>query len=338
MPETALLTVEHLNVWFPAGVGAAVRDVSFEVKQGEIFGLVGESGSGKSLTCRAIMALLPGSARSSGDVVLAGEPLLTLSERQWRRVRGSQVGLISQDPMSALNPVLRVGDAITQVVQSHDRVGRRAARQKALEAMRRVGIRDPEERARSYPHEFSGGMRQRIVIAMALAGQPKLLLADEPTTALDVVVQAGILELLDRLRREANMGMVLVSHDLGVIAGMCDRIGVMYAGELIETGRAADVLGAPRHPYTHALTESHPEERAAGRLRSIPGTPPVPGALPSGCPFHPRCRFAVAECRQQEVPLVSVAPGREVRCIRAGELGPSLRPVRSADENRTATL
>jgi oligopeptide/dipeptide ABC transporter ATP-binding protein len=337
MPDAPLLTVDQLRVRFSPET-AVVRDVSFEVNEGEIFGLVGESGSGKSLTCRAIMALLPIGASASGRVVLAGRSLLELPAREWQRVRGSQVGLISQDPMSALNPVLRVGDAIAQVVQSHGRLGRRAARAKAIDAMRRVGIPDPEQRARSYPHEFSGGMRQRIVIAMALAGRPRLLLADEPTTALDVVVQAGILDLLRVLRREENMGMVLVSHDLGVIAGMCDRIGVMYAGELIEVGPASDVLTAPRHPYTRALTESHPEDRASGRLRSIPGAPPDPGELPPGCAFHPRCRYALAECRQQLIPLTGVGRGRVARCIRADELQAELRTLHSSEDSRSATL
>jgi oligopeptide/dipeptide ABC transporter ATP-binding protein len=320
MPEPPLLAVDGLTVGFASQPGPAVRAVSFEVRQGEVFGLVGESGSGKSLTCRAILALLPPGARSSGRVVLAGRPLLELPAGEWQRIRGSQIGLIPQDPMSALNPVLRVGDAIAQVVRSHERVSRRTARTKAIDAMRRAGIRDPEHRSRSYPHEFSGGMRQRIVIAMALAGRPRLLLADEPTTALDVVVQAGILELLDQLRREENMGMVLVSHDLGVIAGMCDRIGVMYAGELVEVGQAAEVLARPRHPYTRALIDSHPEDRQAERLTSIPGAPPDPADLPAGCAFHPRCRFAAPECRVEPIPLLAIAPGHETRCIRSEEL------------------
>jgi oligopeptide/dipeptide ABC transporter ATP-binding protein len=319
MPEPTLLAVDDLTVEFGSGV-AAVRRVSFEVARGETFGLVGESGSGKSLTCRGILSLLPIGARASGRVFLAGRSLLELSARDWRGIRGSQIGMIFQDPMSSLNPVLRVGDAIAQVVRSHQRTSGRAARRQALEAMRRVGISDPERRALSYPHEFSGGMRQRIVIAMALAGRPRLLLADEPSTALDVVVQAGILHLLDDLRREENMGMVLVSHDLGVIAEMCDRVGVMYAGELVEVGRAADVLANPRHPYTRALIESHPEERGSGRLRSISGVPPDPADLPVGCAFHPRCRYAIPRCREQRIPLIAVAQGHEARCIRVDEL------------------
>lgn len=320
MSEDPLLAVDQLTVEFTAQRLQVVRDVSFNVTQGETFGLVGESGSGKSLTCRAILALLPVGARASGRVLLAGESLLELPPRDWQRIRGSQIGMIFQDPMSALNPVLRVGEAIAEVVRSHGRVDRRAAKRKAIEAMRRVGIRDPERRARDYPHEFSGGMRQRIVIAMALAGRPRLLLADEPTTALDVVVQAGILHLLDDLRRDENMGVVLVSHDLGVIAGMCDRVGVMYAGELVEIGRTAEVLAKPRHPYTRALIESHPEEPGPGRLRSIPGAPPDPGNPPEGCAFHPRCRFAIPQCRKQPIPMTQVAPGHEARCIRSSEV------------------
>jgi oligopeptide/dipeptide ABC transporter ATP-binding protein len=328
MAEPPLLAVDRLTVAFATGF-AAVRGVSFELARGETFGLVGESGSGKSLTCRAILSLLPVGARASGDVLLAGRSVGDLPAREWRRIRGSQIGLILQDPMSALNPVVRVGDAIAQVVRSHERTSRRAARRQALEAMRRVGIRDPERRALSYPHEFSGGMRQRIVIAMALAGRPRLLLADEPTTALDVVVQAGILQLLDDLRREQNMGLLLVSHDLGVIAEMCDRIGVMYAGELVEVGPAADILANPRHPYTRALIESHPEERGSGRLPSIPGAPPDPADLPAGCTFHPRCRFAVAACTEQRIPMIEVG-AHDVRCIRVGELPFEASPLAHA--------
>jgi oligopeptide/dipeptide ABC transporter ATP-binding protein len=336
MREPPLLAVDGLSVGFSSQPGSAVRAVSFEVRQGEVFGLVGESGSGKSLTCRAVLALLPPGASASGRVVLSGRSLLELPAGDWQRVRGSQIGLIPQDPMSALNPVLRVGDAIAQVVRSHEKIPRRAARAKAIEAMRRVGIRDPEHRSRSYPHEFSGGMRQRIVIAMALAGRPRLLLADEPTTALDVVVQAGILELLDQLRREENMGMVLVSHDLGVIAGMCDRIGVMYAGELVEIGRAEDVLARPRHPYTRALIDSHPEDRRTGRLTSIPGAPPDPAHLPSGCAFHPRCRFAGPGCRAEPIPLLAVAAEHETRCIRSEELDGGERPTIPAGREATS--
>ncbi len=247
-----------------------MRGVSFEIAPGEAFGLVGESGSGKTLTCRSVLGLLPPTAEVSGHVRLGGRSLLDLSPRELQRVRGSQASMVFQDPMTALNPVLRVGDSVAQVIQSHRRVDRRAARREAVEIMGRVGIRDASRRWRSYPHEFSGGMRQRILIAMALASQPTLLLADEPTTALDVIVQAGILRLIDRLRREESMSLLLVSHDISIVAGMCERVGVMYAGQLVEEGPTAEVLFRPRHPYTRALIESLPET-GEGLLSTIPG-------------------------------------------------------------------
>jgi oligopeptide/dipeptide ABC transporter ATP-binding protein len=299
-----------------------VRDVSFTVGASEAYGLVGESGSGKSMTCRAILGLLPASAVASGQILLGQTSLLQLSPRQLRRLRGSTVGMVFQDPMAALNPVLRVGPAIAQVVRSHERVTRTEARIRARAAMQRVGIRDAERRARNYPHQFSGGMRQRIVIAMALAARPRLLLADEPTTALDVIVQAGILRLLDRLRREEAMSLLLVSHDLSIIAGMCERVGVMYAGELVEEGPTSAVLSHPRHPYTKALIDSHPEDASARRLRSIPGAPPEPGQLPVGCSFSPRCEFATEACRAGPIGLEPVATGHRSRCIRNELLAP----------------
>jgi len=300
-----------------------VRDVSFTVGASEAYGLVGESGSGKSMTCRAILGLLPAGAATSGRIVLGQTSLLELSPRRLRRLRGSTVGMVFQDPTAALNPVLRVGPAIAQVIRSHERLSRIEARARAIAAMRRVGIRDAERRARSYPHQFSGGMRQRIVIAMALAARPRLLLADEPTTALDVIVQAGILRLLDSLRREEAMSLLLVSHDLSIIAGLCERVGVMYAGELVEEGPTSAVLSQPRHPYTRALIESHPEDDSAGRLRSIPGAPPEPGQLPSGCAFSPRCELATEACRAGPIEFLPVAVEHRSRCIRHELLAPA---------------
>jgi oligopeptide/dipeptide ABC transporter ATP-binding protein len=292
-----------------------VRNVSFAVGASEAYGLVGESGSGKSMTCRAILGLLPAGAVTSGQIRLGETSLLELSPRQLKSLRGSAVGMVFQDPMAALNPVLRVGRSIAQVIRSHERVDRAQARTLAIAAMKRVGIRDAERRAQNYPHQFSGGMRQRIVIAMALAARPRLLLADEPTTALDVIVQAGILRLLDNLRRDEAMSLLLVSHDLSIIAGMCERVGVMYAGELVEEGPTGEVLSHPRHPYTKALIDSHPEDVSPGRLRSIPGIPPEPGELPPGCAFSPRCEFVTDECRQSRIEFLQVLPGRRSRCI-----------------------
>jgi oligopeptide/dipeptide ABC transporter ATP-binding protein len=228
--------------------------------------------------------------------------------------------MIFQDPMSALNPVLRVGDAIAQVVASHDGLRMREARKRAVELMRRVGIRDGARRARDFPHQFSGGMRQRIVIAMALAVRPAVLLADEPTTALDVVVQAGILQLLDQLRREEGMSLLLVSHDFSIVAGVCERVGVMYAGELVEEGAATDVLGRPRHPYTTGLLESLPHHATTGPLPYLPGAPPDFAALPPGCAFEPRCRLADAACRAGTINFLQVAQGHRSRCLHVDRL------------------
>ncbi len=315
MPASQPLVIEHLGVSF-RGAAPVVRDVSFSVAPGEAFGLVGESGSGKSLTLRSILGLLPVGARTSGAIRYGESSLFELTPSQFQSLRGSTVGMVFQDPMTALNPLLRIGDAIGQVVQAHERVDRATARRRAIEMMERVGIRDAARRARSYPHEFSGGMRQRAIIAIALAARPTLLLADEPTTALDVIVQAEILRLLDTLRRADRMSLVLVSHDFGVVAGVCDRVGVMYAGELVEVGPTSDVLFRPRHPYTAGLIASLPEARGAARLRPIPGAPPEAGALPHGCAFATRCPLVIDACREAPIPLAEVDAGRRSRCIR----------------------
>jgi glutathione transport system ATP-binding protein len=309
------LHVEDLEIAFGGGRVPVVRRVSFGIAPGQAFGLVGESGSGKTLTCRAVLGLLPPGATVSGSIRLGEASLLELSANRMQELRGSRVSMIFQDPMTALNPVLRVGDAVAQVIQSHQQIDRRRARRYAVELMGRVGIRDAARRWRSYPHEFSGGMRQRILIAMALASEPSLLLADEPTTALDVIVQAGILRLIDRLRREESMSLLLVSHDISIVAGMCERVGVMYAGQLVEEGPTREVLFRPRHPYTSALIASLPESATEGPLPSIPGAPPEPGQVPESCAFAPRCPLATAECRHAPIPLRTVGPGHSSRCI-----------------------
>ena len=314
------LHVEDLTIAFDGAEAPVVRGVSFEIGPGDAFGLVGESGSGKTLTCRSVLGLLPPRAEVSGSIRLGDLSLLELPRRQMQQVRGSRVSMVFQDPMTALNPVLRVGDAVAQVIQSHQGADRRKARSRAIEMMGRVGIRDAAWRWRNYPHEFSGGMRQRILIAMALASHPSLLVADEPTTALDVIVQAGILRLIDRLRREESMSLMLVSHDISIVAGMCDRVGVMYAGQLVEEGPTAEVLFRPRHPYTRALIESLPEAAGEGPLPSIPGSPPEPDDVPEGCAFAPRCPLATAECRAAAVPLVPVGSGHGSRCIHIDRL------------------
>ena len=315
MAASEALEVRALEIAF-SGAPPVVRDVGFTLPAGMAMGLVGESGSGKSLTLRAILGLLPSTARATGRITYGSMSLLELSPRAFQRLRGSRIGMVFQDPSTALNPVLRVGDAISQVVQAHEHVGHQEARHRAIESMERVGIRDAAGRSRAYPHEFSGGMRQRIVIAMALAARPSLLLADEPTTALDVVVQAEILRLLDLLRREDGMSLLLVSHDFGVVSGICERVGVMYAGELVEYGATRDVLFHALHPYTIGLIESLPEAHPdLGRLPSIPGSPPEAGQVIVGCRFSPRCGYATAECELGPIPLLAAGTGQLARCI-----------------------
>jgi oligopeptide/dipeptide ABC transporter ATP-binding protein len=314
------LEVDRLTVTFAREARTVVRNVSFTIAPGEAFGLVGESGSGKSLTCRAILRLMPRGASISGRIMYGGRELFALGDGEMQALRGSSIAMVFQDPLTALNPVLRVGDSIAQVIQAHGGLGRRAARIRAIEMMERVGIRDAGRRAASYPHEFSGGMRQRIHIAMALAARPTLLLADEPTTALDVVVQAEILRLLDDLRRQDGMSLLLVSHDFRVVAGLCDRLGVMYAGELVEVGATQTVLRRPEHPYTIGLMNSLPEAVVGERLRAIPGSPPDPGSLPHGCAFAPRCELARDSCTTAPIALVEAARGHWARCIRRDQL------------------
>jgi len=320
MARKEALEVDRLTVTFAREGRSVVRNVSFTIAPGEALGLVGESGSGKSLTCRAILRLMPRGASITGRITYGARDLLALDDGEMQALRGSSIAMVFQDPLTALNPVLRVGDSIAQVIQAHGGLGRRAARLRAIDMMERVGIRDAGRRAAAYPHEFSGGMRQRIHIAMALAARPTLLLADEPTTALDVVVQAEILRLLDDLRRQDGMSLLLVSHDFRVVAGLCDRVGVMYAGELVEVGATQTVLRRPEHPYTIGLMNSLPEAVVGERLRAIPGTPPDPGHLPPGCAFAPRCELARDSCTTAPIPMAEAARGHWARCIRRDQL------------------
>ena len=310
-----ILSLRDLRVEIPTprGVVKAVDGVSLDVPRGGSLGLVGESGCGKSMTLRAIMGLLPGAAKiAGGEVVFDGE---ALSPRSLGGLRGSSIGMVFQEPMTALNPVMRVGDQIAEGPRV--RLGRSAsqARERALELIRLVGIPDPERRFRAYPHELSGGLRQRIVIAIALASEPKLLLCDEPTTALDVTIQDQILHLLARLRGETGVSMVLVTHDLAVVAQTCERVAVMYAARIVETGTVAEVFGAPRHPYTRALLRSVPDfdERRA-HLESIVGMPPDLIRPPSGCRFHPRCEIAHPDCSEIDPALVELGDRRSTAC------------------------
>ncbi len=321
-----ILQIRDLRTSFvtSAGIVRAVDGVSFDVRPGEIFGLVGESGCGKSATCRSIIRLLPSHATTEGEVLLHGEDLLTAGAEAMRQVRGGEISMIFQDPMSALNPVLSVGEQVTEAVQAHRGFRRRAAWARALELLRLVGIPAPERRLREYPFQFSGGMRQRVLIAIALAGEPNVLLADEPTTALDVTIQDQILKLIVRLQRELGMSVILVSHDLAVIAQVCQRVAVMYAGQIVEQGEVRTVLRAPRHPYTMGLLASLPGTGARERyLHPIAGAPPSLLDPPPGCRFHPRCAYAVEQCRSWTPELLPVGPGHGAACwrqdaIRAG--------------------
>ncbi|MBL8709625.1 MAG: ABC transporter ATP-binding protein, partial [Rhodospirillaceae bacterium] len=292
--------------------------------QGEILGLVGESGSGKSVTCRALMRLLPGAnlTLSGGRILFEGRDFATLSDAAIRAERGASIGMIFQNPASHLDPVMRIGDQVAESIQIHRGVSRGEAWQRAVDLLRQVGIPDPERRARGYAHEFSGGMRQRAMIAASLACDPKLLIADEPTTALDVTVQAQILRLLLDLRDQRGLSIILVTHDLGVVAQTCDSIAVMYGGRIVEAGPKRDVLKAPYHPYTarliacqpaHAPAPAH-HDSAPALLPSIPGQPPVAGHMPPGCRFHPRCDLAVDACREVRPPLLPRGPGHFAAC------------------------
>ncbi|MDP9256967.1 MAG: ABC transporter ATP-binding protein [Actinomycetota bacterium] len=316
-----ILSVRNLRVEIPTprGVVKAVDGVSLEVPRGGALGLVGESGSGKSMTLRAILGLLPGRAHiAGGEVVFDGH---ALSARSLARLRGANIGMVFQEPMTALNPVMRVGEQIAEGPRR--RLGQTAgvARERALELMRLVGIPAPERRYNAYPHELSGGLRQRIVIAIALACKPQLLLCDEPTTALDVTIQDQILHLLARLRAETGVSQVLVTHDLAVVAQTCERVAVMYAARIVETGTVAEVFGAPRHPYTRALLRSVPDfdERRA-HLESIAGMPPDLVSPPPGCRFHPRCEIARPDCASVDPALVPLGPERATACRYHDEL------------------
>jgi oligopeptide/dipeptide ABC transporter ATP-binding protein len=314
-----LLRVRDLVVEIPLarGVLRAVDGASFDVLPSEALGIVGESGSGKTMALRALMGLLPRKARiTAGSIEFAGEDLVQATEDRRRELRGTSVAMIFQEPMTALNPVMRVGDQIAEVPLVRLGLGRRAAHERALELMRLVGIPDPARRASAYPHELSGGMRQRVMIAIALSADPTLILCDEPTTALDVTIQDQILKLLRSLQDDLGVSLVFVSHDLAVIAQTCRRVAVMYAGQIVETGEVDGVFREPRHPYTLGLLRSVPDfDVVRARLSSIPGAPPDLASPPSGCRFHPRCGFVQDDCLHDPVPLTELGGGRATRCL-----------------------
>ncbi|HEY5986348.1 MAG TPA: ABC transporter ATP-binding protein [Streptosporangiaceae bacterium] len=307
----------HVRITSQRGMVRAVDGVSFEVPRGEAVGIVGESGSGKSVTLRAILGVLPPEARvTSGQILLDGTDLIPLASSELNRIRGPKISMIFQEPMSALNPVMRVGRQIAEGPEVHLGYSRARAAERALELMRRVGIPDPERRFRAYPHEFSGGMRQRVMIAIALSCDPEVILCDEPTTALDVTIQDQILRLLARLCRESGVSLVFVTHDLPVVAQLCQDLAVMYGGRLVERGKVRDVLLDPRHPYTLGLVRSAPDfEAVRESLIPIPGSPPSLITPPSGCRFHPRCGFAEADCSVIDPPLTVLAGGRATACL-----------------------
>jgi peptide/nickel transport system ATP-binding protein/oligopeptide transport system ATP-binding protein len=323
-----LLSVSNLRVVFGGGQRElpAVDDVGFDVAEGEVLGIVGESGSGKSVTALSIMGLLPKPpARvAAGAIKFQGQDLLSLGEREMQQMRGPGIGMIFQEPMTSLNPVFPIGDQLMETVRVHERVGKAAQRDRAIAMLARVGIAEPKGRLRDYPHQLSGGMRQRVMIAMALACNPKLLIADEPTTALDVTIQQQILELLLDLREELGMGIIIITHNMGVVAEMADRVVVMYAGRIVERAPVAGLFERPAHPYTRGLLESIPtlaDER--NRLRTIPGTLPNPAALPPGCRFEPRCQWRIAACAAAVPPLEPLGENHESACIRQRDLGSS---------------
>jgi len=317
---SSLLAVQQLEVEFPAPHGrlAAVREVSFEIAPGEVLGLVGESGSGKSVTALAVMGLLPESARAAGYIRLEGRELLALPAAEMRKLRGSRLAMIFQEPMTALNPVMRIGDQIAEAVAAHSeqRLSASELRRRAIEALREVAIPEPERRWRDYPHQLSGGQRQRVMIAMAIVNRPALLIADEPSTALDVTVQAQILELLAQLRQRLGLAMLFISHDLAVVSQVAQRVAVMYGGSIVESAPVRELFLRPAHPYTHGLLASVPTLASDRRqpLRTIAGAAASASALTSGCVFEPRCEFRIAQCATAFPPLLEVSPGHWARC------------------------
>jgi oligopeptide/dipeptide ABC transporter ATP-binding protein len=323
-----ILEVRHLSTKFFTRSGQinAADDVSFNIVRGSTVALVGESGSGKSVTSLSIMRLISPPGRvTAGEIVFDGTDLLKLNDEQMRRIRGRDIAMIFQDPMTSLNPVYTVGDQVSEAIQLHERVPRKQAWSNAIEMMKRVKIPDAAKRARDYPHQLSGGMRQRVMIAMALSCKPKLLIADEPTTALDVTIQAEILDLLRGLRADFDLSMLLITHDLGVVAETADRVAVMYAGRIVEEAPVREAFYSPKHPYTEGLLRSVPKLSEEGvkvrRLQTIEGTVPNLLHLPEGCSFASRCEYVIDECRIKPIPLLSVDEEHRARCIRFDEIG-----------------
>jgi oligopeptide/dipeptide ABC transporter ATP-binding protein len=315
-----LLEVRNLRTYFftQDGVVKAVDGVSYDVQEGETVALVGESGSGKSVSALSILRLVasPPGRIVGGEVLFEGEDLLTMSEEEIRRIRGNRIAMVFQEPMTSLNPVLTIGRQLTETLELHKKMDRRAARARAIELLKMVGIPDAERRIDDYPHQFSGGMRQRVMIAMALSCEPRLLIADEPTTALDVTIQAQILEIIRGLTQRLGTAVILITHNLGVVARYAHRVNIMYAGRIVERGSARDIYKNPKHPYTVGLLKSVPrlDEPRKERLVPIEGMPPDLINLPPGCPFQPRCRYAIDRCTKEYPPMVTVGDGHTAAC------------------------
>ncbi len=317
----SLLEVKDLKTYFytDAGVGKAVDGVSFSLEKGKVLGIVGESGCGKSVTSLSIMRLVdPTTGRyEGGQILFNGQDLLKLPEKEMQKIRGNRISMIFQEPMTSLNPVFTIGYQIEESLMLHKGMNAKQARERAIELLELVGIPEAGKRVDEYPHQLSGGMRQRVMIAMALAGDPELLIADEPTTALDVTIQAQILELLRSLQKKLDMSIIIITHDLGVIAEMADEVVVMYAGDIVEKSKTKELFDDPKHPYTIGLMDSIPDvEENLDRLRTLDGLVPSLYDMPEGCRFAPRCKFACPECEQTRIHLTELENGRQVRCRR----------------------
>jgi oligopeptide/dipeptide ABC transporter ATP-binding protein len=331
-----MLEVSHLTTVFdlPSGPAPAVDDVSFEIQPGETLGLVGESGSGKSVTALSIMRLVwPPGRIAGGRIVFRGRDLLTLPEAEMRKVRGAEIALIFQEPMTALNPVFTIGDQIAESLLVHGRASRHDAKRRSIELLEAVRIPEPAARIKDYPHQLSGGMRQRVMIAMAIGCKPSLVVADEPTMALDVTIQAEILDLLREMKQSLNLSLLLITHDLGVVAETADRVAIMYAGRIVEHGPVRAIFREPQHPYTRGLLASMPGAVRGRRLRAIEGTVPILGAFPAGCAFHPRCPDRFDPCAAAPPPEYAVGAEHGARCyLHDGHTSPasSLRPPHAA--------
>ncbi|MCM3568668.1 ABC transporter ATP-binding protein [Neobacillus mesonae] len=316
---TNLLTIKQLAIEFssPTGPVRVIENVNLTLEAGETLGIVGESGSGKSVTASSIMRLLPKDLAeiSDGDIQLKGQSIVKLSDSEFRKIRGSKISMIFQEPMTALNPVFKIGSQISEMILQHRKKSKKEAKAEVINLLREVGISAPEQIVNSYPHQLSGGMRQRIMIAMAIAGDPEVLIADEPTTALDVTIQAQVLELLKKIQRERGMSIILITHDFGVVAELCDRVCVMYAGQIVEQGKVSTIFNNPRHPYTQGLLKSIPQfVNPSEELYTIKGQVPAPNQFPKGCRFAPRCPMKMEICELEEPEMIELKEGIACKC------------------------